>query len=173
MESLRFGYYYYFAVVQQHATKKEVAMSKISLVLLKGSVIATVVALTLSAFSATSVFAAGSTTTAPSTQVITTNLESNWKAEASTLQAETLVLDQFDRMMDNQTGTYRDERFTSLAYRNFSVALTKANKIASTHAGFNAKGMVTNQVQAAKSVDQLNWYLSELRGVLGRRLNNI
>ena len=147
-------------------------MSKISFVR-KVTMIATMFALALGAFSATNVFAAGSTTTAASTQAVTLNLEKNWKAESSILQNDSLVLDRFDRLIDNQGGTYRDERFTTLAYRNFSVILNKAKGIVSTHAGFDATGIVTDQVQAAKSINDLNRYLSLLRGVLEYRLRNI
>jgi hypothetical protein len=142
-------------------------MSKMSLVS-KGTVIATVIAMALAAFSATSVFAAGSTTTAASTQTIVSGLEQSWKLDSSSIQIESAVLNRFDRALDstseNGNIVNRDERSVPMAYKDFSLILNKAQAVVSAHAGFDATGAVTDQTQAAKSVQDLSKYLSELRG---------
>ena len=75
-------------------------MSKIFLVVRKVTLIATMSALALAAFSATNVFAAGPTTTATSTQAVTTVLAQDWKAEVSAIQYRSEVLSRFDRNSD-------------------------------------------------------------------------
>jgi len=145
-------------------------MSKISLVR-KVTMIATMFALALAAFSATNVFAAGSTTTATSTQAAATNLEKSWKAEISTVKVESDVLNRYDRMLDNvvfrnKVAVRLDERGKSDSQRGlqiFSLFLSKAEAIISAHAGFDANGKITDQAMAAKSVQDLSIFLSELR----------
>ena len=154
-------------------------MSKVS-ILSKGTVLATVIALALATVSATSAFAAGSTTTATSTQAVSQNLEKNWKAELSSLQFENAFFGRVDRMLDNFGSQAKDANHagrtkdnTPMAFRSFSYFLNKAEAIVSTHAGFDASGNVTDQTQATKSVEDLNIYLSQLRGVLIYKLRNI
>jgi hypothetical protein len=139
-------------------------MSKISLVVRKVTMIATVSALALAAFSATNVFAASPTTTAISTQ-------DAWKAEASAVQVQSEILSRFDRNSDgvvfrNGMPVRRDEQGkddAQLGVKIFNLWLTKANEILSTHAGFDASGMVTDQAQATKSVQDLAIDLNLLR----------
>jgi hypothetical protein len=145
-------------------------MSKMSLVVRKVTMIATVSALALAAFSATNVFAAGPTTTATSAQAVTSGLEKSWKAEASAVQYESYVLNRVDRNLDdrivrNNVITFTDQGKGELlaGYKFFSLVLNKANAILSTHAGFDASGKVTDQAKAAKSVKDLAIYLSQLR----------
>jgi hypothetical protein len=150
-------------------------MSKMSLVS-KGTVIATIIAMTLAAFSATSVFAAGSTTTATSTQAVNSGLVQSWKIENASIQFESAVLNRFDRSLDGtaESGNLvnRDERSVPMAYKDFSLILNKAQAVVSAHAGFDASGAVTDQTQAAKSVQDLSIYLSQLREAYFYKLRN-
>ena len=146
-------------------------MSKIFLVVRKVTLIATMSALALAAFSATNVFAAGPTTTATSTQAVTTVLAQDWKAEVSAIQYRSEVLSRFDRNSDgvvfhNGVLIRRDEQGkddATLGQKIFNLWLTKAEAIVSTHAGFDASGMVTDQAQANKSVQDLSIALNQLR----------
>jgi hypothetical protein len=153
-------------------------MSKMS-VILKGTVIATVVALALAAFSMTSVFAASSTTTATSTQAVNQNLDKNWKAELSALQFDGTVLSRVDRLLEKFGSTRRTAdvvergKVEPLAFKDFSFVLSKAEAVGSAHTGFDASGSVTDQAQALKSVQELGSLLDQLRGVLIYRLRNL
>lgn|SRR5574341_129315 len=151
-------------------------MSKLS-ILWRGTVIATVVALALASFSMTSAFAAGSTTTATSIQVV--NLEKNWKAELSAMQFDGVALSRIDRLLDKfssvrkATDVVERSKGETPAFKSFSFALSKAEAIGSAHTGFDASGNVTDQPQALKSVQELGSLLNQLRGVLIYRLRNL
>lgn len=145
-------------------------MSKISLVR-KVTMIATTLALALAAFSATNVFAAGTTTTATPTQATTLNLEKSWKAESSAVQVKSEILNRFDRKLDDKVIrggliVRRDEQGKSDAQLGeilYSMWLGKAEAVVSAHAGFDASGMVTDQAMATKSVQDLAKDLATLR----------
>ena len=153
-------------------------MSKLS-VLWRGTAIATVIALALASFSMTSALAAGSTTTATSAQVANRNLDENWKAELSALRFDGSVLSRVDRLLEKFGSARRTAdvvergKVEPLAFKDFSLALSKAEAVVSAHTGFDASGNVTDQAQALKSVQELGSLLDQVRGALIYRLRNL
>ncbi len=159
-------------------------MSKMSIVV-KGTVIATVVALAFSSVAfakarAPKAPAAAATSSQESVQVI----QSSWKSELAWLNFDSTVLGRIDKVLigvasrfDKDLRSKRpDERISSkfvVTLKDVQMLLAKAEAIATTHAGFDANGKVTDQAQALKSVQSLGADLAQLRGTLIYRLEHI
>ncbi len=159
-------------------------MSKTS-VFVKATLIAAVVALGFSSVA----FAKGRVAKAPaapaaSTQQSTQLVQTSWKSELARLSFDNLVIGRLDRIFSfitrrldkNFSSKHRDDRFPGkleITVNEVETLLSKAEAIASTHAGFDASGSVTDQAQALKSVQTLGADLAELRGTLIHRLEHI
>ncbi len=159
-------------------------MSRMSIVV-KGTVIATVVALAFSSVAfakgrAPKAPAAAATSSQESVQVI----QSSWKSELAWLNFDSTVLGRIDKVLigvasrfDKDLRSKRpDERISSkfvVTLKDVQMLLAKAEAIATTHAGFDANGKVTDQAQALKSVQSLGADLAQLRGTLIYRLEHI
>ncbi len=154
-------------------------MSKMS-VFVKGSLIAAVVALAFSSVA----FAKGKNTKAPtapatSSQVSMQLIQNSWKDELAWLNIDNAVLSRIDQVvervasrLDKDAGKHPERLSTKLEvmFNETQSLLSKAESVASAHAGFDASGAVTDQSQALKSVQALGAYLDELRGTLLYRL---
>ncbi len=165
-------------------------MSKMSL-FVKGTVIATVVALAFSsvAFAKERTAkernvkapATTATSTPASAQATTQFIQSNWKYELAWLNFDNAILSRVDRLaegiahrLDKDLNSKRsDDRLPArveMTAQEVQSLLARAQAIATTHAGFDAKGNVTDQTQAMKSVQSLGADLAALRGTLIYRL---
>ncbi len=154
-------------------------MSKMS-VFVKGSVIAAVIALAFS----TAAFARGKNAKSPaapatSSQPSAQFVQNNWKDELAWLKIDNAVLGRIDRVVERVAsrldggGGKHPERLSARLEATFNetqVLLNRAESVASTHAGFDASGAVTDPSQAMKSMQALGAYLDELRGTLLYRL---
>ena len=163
-------------------------MSKIS-VFVKGTVIATVVALAFSSVALTNAFAKGRTVKAPATTAASSQAQvqftqNSWKDELAWLKFDSAVVGRVDRVLegivsrfDKLVRTKRpDDRFgggLGMALKEAQAILAKAQAIVTTHAGFDANGNVSDQAQALKSVQTLGAYLDQLRGTLIYRLEHL
>jgi hypothetical protein len=92
------------------------------------------------------------------------NLDQGWKAKISHLRWAGYYYDHvhfypadFERPADLARVQWYLQKY--------GVALKAANTILQTHAGFDIKGNVTNEVQAAQSVRDLAMYLQMMRGL--------
>jgi hypothetical protein len=94
----------------------------------------------------------------------TMNLAQGWKAKQSNLRWAGYYYDHvqfypadFERPADLARVQWYLEKY--------GIALRAANTILQNHAGFDIKGNVTNEVQAAQSVRDLAMYLQMMRGI--------
>lgn len=163
-------------------------MSKMS-VFVKGTVIATVVALAFSSVA----FAKGRVakaptkapaTTATSSQVNVQFIQNSWKNELAWLNFDNAVLGRVDRVLDGIVRRFDkslsskrpDDRIggrLDMTLKDVQVLLSKAQAIATAHAGFDASGKISDQAQALKSVQTLGTILDQLRGTLIYRLEHL
>ncbi len=159
-------------------------MSKMSLIV-KATIIATVVALGFSSIA----FAKGRVAKAPAAPAASSSestqlIQSTWKSELSRLNFDQLVLGRLDRIFGlitarldkHLSSKHPSDRFfgrLEMTVNEVETLLSKAESVASTHAGFDASGNVTDQAQAMQSVKALGAYLSELRGTLIYRLEHL
>jgi len=151
-------------------------MSKIHLVLLKGTIFAAIVALVLTAFSATSVFAAKPTPTPSPNQASNLELKRNWKKDLASLKTVIANFKRYNRTLNRTIAGGKvlpgEVSRVQAAFQTYQSVLSKAKAIASSHSGFDANGTVTDQVQASKSIAVLSRYLDELHGPLLHTLIN-
>ena len=117
------------------------------------------IVLMLSFISVTGVFAMG-------TGNVDQKLEAAWKKELSTLERYQFLDNQIAKWIKEWLQTPRSfhskrtkNRYTTEA----RMVLQRAEALAVTHPGFDAKGRVINSVQAAQSVQNLETYLRQLR----------
>ncbi len=163
-------------------------MSKLS-VFVKGTVIATVVALAVSSVA----FAKGPVvktpaTTATSSQMSVQEIQNTWKGELAWLKFDNVILGRLDKGLEgllsrvsrvnkaDDSGRRPDRRFAGrldAMLKEFETLLGKAEAVATAHAGFDANGKVTDQAQALKSVQTLGTYLDQMRGSLIYRLEHL
>ncbi len=154
-------------------------------VFVKGSVIAAVIALAFSSVAfAKSRTAKASSTPATSTPMSAQLIQNNWKDELSWLKFDNAVLGRLSRIVDRIAARLdkdlhskrADDRLSGkleVTFNEVQLLLGKAQSIASTHAGFDASGNVTDQAQALKSEQQLGAYLDQLRGTFIYRLEHM
>lgn len=163
-------------------------MSKMS-VFVKGSVIAAALALAFSSVGLTSAFAKARVekapaTTATSSQVSALVIQNTWKDELAWLKFDNAVLGRIDRALEGVVSRFDrvdfskrpDDRFAGRLRTMLSDVqslLSKAQAVATAHAGFDASGKMSDQNQAIKSIRELGTYLNELRGTLGSGLMHL
>ena len=140
----------------------------------KRTVFATIIALTLVSISVTSGFAAGPML-GSSTQSSGRGLEAKWKSELNALQRYKFLDGQIAKWID--VWLRMDRSHFSRAKKNryaneIHLALHQAEMIATTHAGFDAKGNVINQNQAIQSVKNLSRYLNKMRVIFIHKFNH-
>jgi len=144
---------------------------------LKVAALVTLVAVALASLAVTSAFAAGSTTSATSTQVSTQVLQNSWKSELSQLNLDNVFLSRGDKILVDfgrrKVHLDRVSGGSEMTLGAFDSLLTKAQAAAKSHAGFDATGKVTDQTQALKSVQTLGAYLDQLRGTFIYHLRRI
>jgi len=94
----------------------------------------------------------------------TKNLEQGWRAKQSHLRWAGYYYDHvrfypadFERPADLARVQWYLEKY--------GVALRAANTVLQTHAGFDVKGNITNEVQADQSIRDLAMYLQMMRGI--------
>ncbi len=157
----------------------------------KGTVIATVVALAFSSVAFAKariakdreVKAPATTATSDSAQVSAQSIRSKWRHELAWLNFDNAILSRVDRIAesiahrsDRDLSSKRpDDRFPTrveITVDEVQSLLAKAQAIATGHAGFDANSNVTDQAQAMKSVQSLGADLAALRGILIDRLEH-
>jgi hypothetical protein len=159
-------------------------MSKMS-VFVKGTVIATVVALAFSSVAfAKGRVAKAPATTATSSQVNVQFEQNSWKDELAWLKFDNAVLGRIDRVLEGIVGRFDkdlnskrpDDRLggrLGMMLKDTQALLAKAEATATTHAGFDASGKITDQAQALKSVQTLGAILDQLRGTFMFKLEHL
>ncbi len=156
-------------------------MSKMS-VIAKGSVIAAALALAFSSLGLIPALAKARVvkapaTTATSSPVSAQFIQNTWNAELTWLKFDTAVLGRIDKALEGVA-----HRFNQIVYHKriddrlggrlgealyrIDALLSKAQAVASAHAGFAASGAMTDQAQAVKSIRELGTYLNNLRSAL-------
>jgi hypothetical protein len=135
-------------------------------VISKSAMLATILALAVATFSATSVFAASLST---SKQENTQNLTSIWKSETAKLYMERF---EYNRQVSQErkwlksTGpTSADKLSADQFLDKFAFYLKQADVIASKHVGFDTFGKVINLAQATKTTRNLQIPLSNLNKI--------
>ena len=121
--------------------------------------IALILALVLAAFPATNVLTANNQNT-----VVNAGLEDEWKNKLHHLRYQGLYYDNirlYPADFDDLSNLARAQFYLE----KYGIALRGAQTIVLNHTGFDSRGRVTNQVQAAESVRQLAEYLHTLRGL--------
>ncbi len=157
-------------------------MSKMS-VFVKGALIAAAAALALSsvAFAARGRGAVKAPAAAAAAPLSAQVIQSRWTAELSSLKFESVIVGRLDRILERIAMRFDkdvkrpDDELGGKLERTFNAAqilLGKAQSLATTHAGFDASGKVTDQAQALKSVQSLGALLAQLRGVIIFRLEH-
>ncbi len=147
----------------------------------KGTIVATIVALTLAAISATGAFAAGPTKPSQtSAQAAAAVLQNDWKFDASLFKLESAAFNHVDSLLDSNARrrsdvdtSGRNGKERTRTFITVNMILDKAQALIKDHAGFDATNQVTDQTQAQKTVKQLNVYLNELRDGLLVRLETL
>lgn len=140
----------------------------------RSTLFAIIIALTLVSISVTSVFAAG-LMLGNSTQNSGRGLEAKWKNELRALQRYQFLDGQISQWINVWLRENRSHysRAKKNRYANeIHLALRQAEIIAANHAGFDAKGNVTNQNQAIQSVKHLSMYLNKMRVVFIHKFNH-
>lgn len=139
-------------------------------VISKSAVIATILALTLASFSATSVFAAGTQTT-PNAKALSQNLTSDWRSQMDTLHTDQFIMSRFGAWKTNWLTTTSDITSSDKTSVNqdvsmFSAELRKADALAASHPGFDRAGVAVDNVLAQKTVNKMQTYLHDLHMIL-------
>ena len=142
-------------------------------VLSRNVIFATVIALTLVSVSVSSVFAAVPLP-GNNAQNSGQGLERKWKEQLSALQRYQFLGNQIPKWMGVwQLGHSSSSRARKNRYINeVRLALKQAEMIASQHEGFDGKGNVINQHQAAQSIKQLSIHLQQLRALFRHKFNH-
>jgi hypothetical protein len=132
---------------------KEVAM--LSKVVFRSTVFATIIAVALASISVSSVFAASPGQTTNRQHIADQNLSSQWKLELIALQMDKLMSNDMVKWFREWIATTpssadkaKENKFAISA----DSALLQAEAIAGKHAGFDAKGTVTDREQAAATL---------------------
>jgi hypothetical protein len=92
------------------------------------------------------------------------NLEQGWKAKQNNLHWAGYY---YDHVQFYPTDFERPADLARVQWylEKYGVALRAANTILQNHAGFDIKGNITNELQAAQSVRDLAMYLQIMRGL--------
>src|SRR5687768_13906148 len=133
-------------------------MSKMS-VLAKGTILAILIALVLSSFPTTSVFAGSNTK----------NLEDKWDQLVTNFNRQSLTHNGAHKWVENWLKTHKNASTSEKAEvsKHLSAcnsALMSAQVIVSSRAGFDAKGKVIDRALAIKSIKDLAYYLRQHSG---------
>ena len=156
-------------------------MLKISTLLKKSTAIALLLAVGMAAFSVSSVFAAGTSPTTSTTTSANVDLQANWKYEVANNAAESNFVNQLDRTLDlsksaGDLSTLHEDRLfgrEARVMRDANMILSQENELITTHAGFDTSGNVTDQTQAAQTVEQLAQLIDFYNGRLYFELRNV
>lgn len=145
-------------------------------VISKSAMVATVLALALATFSATSVFAAGTQTA--NAQAVSQNLTSQWKAELVDLRNAQLMSADISKWHNNWLTTNTKLEKSDMASADqfisrFNSYLSQAEAVAGTHTGLNNSGVATDNIQATKSLNSLSWYLHEAHMVYADQITRL
>jgi hypothetical protein len=145
-------------------------------VISKSAMVATVLALALATFSATSVFAASSTT--PHAKALSQDLTSTWKDELRSLRMEQFVYSHMGTLYrnwlkDNSSLTSADKGLANQDISKFVSYLNQAEAIVGKHSGFSASGVAIDNIQATKSANELSSYLHDLNMVLSHKIESL
>jgi hypothetical protein len=142
----------------QHATSKEVAMSKMSF-LSKAVAVTILIALVLAAFPTTSAVAKGTNE----------SLEKKWDQLVTNYDRQTSNHASVHRWVDHWSKTHKKADASEKAEieKHLAIcnsALMSAGAIVSKHAGFDANGNVIERASAIKSIKDLTYYLRQHAG---------
>ena len=144
-------------------------------VISKSAMVATVLALALATFSATSVFAAGVQTR--NAKSVSQDLTSAWKAELVDLRNAQLTSANVGKWHNNWLTTSTDLKTTDMVsaaqfVNSYNAYLRQAEAIAQSHSGFNNSGVAINNIQAANTIKKLNIYLHDAHMVYNDKITN-